>query len=356
MAQIIALLQKLLNLVSTILSVVGVIQGQTAKVAQENSPFEIDTATQEILSIVTDGTFGNEALESLIAANQSTLTSQLNDIEAQLALVQLAGQPVTLPAVPPPGYASLTGDDAALAVWSAVLPYPDQQAGDKLNQCATFALNVGNIAGFPYWEDPKFIVVGPGWWNFLNAPPTVGNFFANTDNILPDDTRKTWLEREIGVDFGAPNPTTGWYQWVNSDEANWAYVLPWSEDYFELVKAHYKSAAATSAPIWPGILNVTLGTPVALDVGLTVTTPMDGVLVSITAVPPGTGLFQFDDVQSYRFIGAIAFVTDDGEEEFPQNLGFESAVYCPKAMQSAAAVKVRTKPGIVGTITPWTSL
>jgi hypothetical protein len=98
---------------------------------------------------------------------------------------------------------------------------------------------------------------------------------------------------------------------------------------------------------------VTLGDPVDLDVGLTIDAPMHGVLVNITSVPPGTSFFPFDDVVSWRFTGALAFFSDDSDEEAPQNLGFTDEVYACKSMAVAAGVRVRTKPGIVGTVTPW---
>jgi hypothetical protein len=39
-------------------------------------------------------------------------------------------------------------------------------------------------------------------------------------------------------------------------------------------------------------------------------------------------------------------------EQF-QPLGFTSAIYVPKTMAQAAAVKVMTPGGTVGTVTPW---
>jgi hypothetical protein len=105
--------------------------------------------------------------------------------------------------------------------------------------------------------------------------------------------------------------------------------------------------------VWPGLAGVTLGTPVAIAAGVTITTPMDGVLIDITAAPVKQGYFTFDTVLSYRNIGALAFQSDDGQEEFPQTLGFTSAVYCPKTMQHAAAVVFRSSVGLTGTITPF---
>ena len=108
-------------------------------------------------------------------------------------------------------------------------------------------------------------------------------------------------------------------------------------------------------PVWPGLANVTLGTPVALDSGVTIVTPMDGVVISITGTDPGYGYYYtFDDLRQWRTVGALTFLDDDGHAEGYQALGFVSAVYCPRSIQRAAAVKVKAGHGLAGTITPWT--
>src|SRR5258708_31332909 len=97
LGQILAELSRIISVLGTIVGIVTGIQGSTTKAAQENSPFEIDTATQEILAIVEDGTFGNQALHDLIVANQAALTSQLDDIEVQIGTPQQAEVPLTRP-------------------------------------------------------------------------------------------------------------------------------------------------------------------------------------------------------------------------------------------------------------------
>jgi hypothetical protein len=80
---------------------------------------------------------------------------------------------------------------------------------------------------------------------------------------------------------------------------------------------------------------------------------MDGVIVSLTSVPTVRGFYAFDGLLSYRNIGALTFVDDNSDAEYPQTLGFTEAVYLPKAMAHAGAVKIRTVGGIVGTVTPF---
>lgn len=109
-----------------------------------------------------------------------------------------------------------------------------------------------------------------------------------------------------------------------------------------------------TAPVWPGIDNVTLGTPVALSHGLVVTEEMDGVIVAVTTPPTRTGLYQIGD-QYYDYgVGRIAFESDGGELEPWQYLGFRAALFTPKSMVRASACHLQVLGGAEGTITPWT--
>lgn len=108
-------------------------------------------------------------------------------------------------------------------------------------------------------------------------------------------------------------------------------------------------------PVWPGLDLVTLGTPVALDSGVTITEPMDGVLISITGTEPDyTHFYTYDDLRAWRNVGALVFLSDDGQAEGFQPIGFVSAVYCPRSMKQASAVKLKCGHGLTGTVTPWT--
>jgi hypothetical protein len=110
-----------------------------------------------------------------------------------------------------------------------------------------------------------------------------------------------------------------------------------------------------ASPVWPGLANVTLGTPVALASGVTIVTPMDGVLIDITGTDPDFNHhFNYDGLVAHRNVGALVFLTDDGEAEGFQPLGFISAVYCPRTIKRAGAVKLMSSHGLTGTVTPWT--
>ena len=108
-------------------------------------------------------------------------------------------------------------------------------------------------------------------------------------------------------------------------------------------------------PVWPGIDNVTLGDPVDLAPGLTITEAMDGVDVSITGTEPNYSYwFTYDDLRAYRSVGALVFLDDQGHAEAYQALNFASAVYCPRTMKRASALKLFSSHGLTGTVTPWT--
>jgi hypothetical protein len=121
----------------------------------------------------------------------------------------------------------------------------------------------------------------------------------------------------------------------------------------ELLQALPTEAPPAGPPAWPGSTLVQLGSPVDLTAGLTVTTPMDGLIVEITSVAPKQMFYTYHDVRSYRHIGALAFFDDEGHLEGYQALGFTSAIYTPRSLVRAEGVKVMSAPGTAGTVTPW---
>lgn len=113
--------------------------------------------------------------------------------------------------------------------------------------------------------------------------------------------------------------------------------------------------APPAPPVWPGVGNVTLGTPVALSDGLHIEGAMDGVIIAITTPPTKTGQRGFGGVIYYYGLGELAFETDDGDLEMWQYIGFTAMMATPKSMQHAGGVRVRMPSGGSGTITPWTA-
>jgi hypothetical protein len=120
-----------------------------------------------------------------------------------------------------------------------------------------------------------------------------------------------------------------------------------------LIKGALSPSQAGGPPVWPGLDNVALGTPVDLATGLTINEPMDGVLVSITGVDQYKTWYTYDTRRAYRHIGALAFLADNGAVEQYQVVAFTSGVYTPLHLERAAGVVIRTAAGTTGTATPW---
>jgi len=115
----------------------------------------------------------------------------------------------------------------------------------------------------------------------------------------------------------------------------------------------FAAIAVGVPPVWPGEDNVTLGEPVALTTGLTLSGTMDGVLIDITAVDQYKTWYMYHNRKAYRHIGSLAFIADNGAVEQYQVIAFASGVYTPLHMEHAAGVVIRTAAGTTGTATPW---
>lgn len=107
-------------------------------------------------------------------------------------------------------------------------------------------------------------------------------------------------------------------------------------------------------PVWPGLDFVLLGDPVSIDTGVTITGPMDGVIVELGEVPPERDYYSFDSQLSYAHIGALAFADDNGAVEGFQPFSFGKHILTPTRLWQADACYLRADPFIVGTVTPWT--
>jgi hypothetical protein len=178
-------------------------------------------------------------------------------------------------------------------------------------------------------------------------------------DIRVNDTRLSWLQRS--------QPTLPWQYWEQADGTLQPWLLGsggsgldpdfrveplFTEADFETWKA-LKFRLPSAPPVWPGLANVTLGTPVALSSDLTVAGPLDGLIVSITTPPTALGKFAFGGFTAYYKVGEVSFISDNGDAEPWQYLAFDQALYCPKAMNRAASASLRVLAGAAGLATPW---
>jgi hypothetical protein len=349
----VGLLTEIISLLGQVLNLLGVLSSAGKQTAVEPSPYAINTAVQEILAIEVDPTFGPQATRNTIDTNAALATIQYNDLVARITAVQQGTDPVILPTIPPAGYGGGgSADDIAATVWNDARWFGGDAAFTELESAGSLAENIDNYSLLPMEFSPWFLFSGRWSSPGLSGPsPTTPD--PDAANIVPGDTLLSWLLREAPAFswvLGAQGADT-----VSAPDLNgvgyWIAKLTATE--FTILTSAHSVIPTFTAPVWPGIANVTLGTPVALSVALTVAEPMDGVLVELTSVPTPRGYYSYDGLKAYQQIGALTFISDDSDAEYIQSLGFTSAVYCPKLMTRAAAVKVRTAPGVVGTITPW---
>jgi len=121
-----------------------------------------------------------------------------------------------------------------------------------------------------------------------------------------------------------------------------------------IVAALNKPAQLAHPPVWPGLANVTYGTPVDIAGGFTINAACHGVTVVLNDIPARLGSFNFDGTPSYMHVGAVAFRNDDGAYEQAQSFSFGKHILCPQLAVSASGAVGRVATGITGTATPWT--
>ena len=305
----------------------------------------------------------NYAIETIAANGTNTVNHPTWGNHAILTAIQ-GLTPVTLPVTPPAGYGGPSESDVATAVWEYMISQQNPDGYDLNAQAAEWLYTIAHshaiysmTEGVPDSEQPYYRLVFGG----LSTQYSIGYHPTITIQTRPDppdwsllragDTVLSFLQRNQPGYWTGTGPTMiagdGSIAWHN------LYGAPtgaWWRSGFQLPI----QLPALSPPVWPGLDSVTLGTPVALAHGLTITEPMHGVVVAISAVDPKQMYYTYDDIRAYRHIGALAFVDDNGDAEGWQSLGFVSAVYCCRSMAQAAAVKIMSANGTVGTVTPWT--
>jgi len=284
---------------------------------------------------------------SEIQSNEATLQSNLL---YALGRPQQANQPVELPSTPPPGY----GGTSAAGVWAEVNANLSTDYGELVAGTYNAIAFESNYQGYVYQDCPFFRLFGA-----LNNSARNINAFGNPSfdlsHILATDTLLGFITRE--------NPSFSWHANSGTPQTYYAtdtvdidffwQTLLNDQSFLDLRDSLY--AVPTAAPVWPGVSKVTLGSSTAFSgSSLAIAGPMDGCLVSITSVGQSLPYYDYPTVPSWAKLGELTFISDNGDAETFQLMGFTSALYCPRSMVSAASVEFRYKSGIVGTVTPWT--
>ena len=345
---------KLFGILQTVLSLLGLIQGSTAKAAQENVPFTIDTLVGEYLPIIGDSSVGLAAIKAellIIDAHIATVDSSLS---AAIAAAQQTGSPVTLPTTPPSGYAPPNVTDIAYKVWHFTMD-DAQQTQELMIAAGNLGLNMGLTGVMLQSYTQPWFTVGGTWASNL-APDTYNaDPIFPISNILSTDTLSSFLERESFWTGWTDYLGSGYLQVAQGGGGDWFYMTTINGTQFIALRdSIFAPTSLRVPPIWPGLALVTLGSPVTLTAATVVNGPMDGILIALTAVPPNKPYYVLGTQTATAHIGQVAFEDDNNDMEYPQNLSFANQVYCPQSMVNALACMVRCIPGVVGTATPWT--
>lgn len=122
----------------------------------------------------------------------------------------------------------------------------------------------------------------------------------------------------------------------------------------DAIAALTPNAATPTAPVWPGIGNVTLGDPINLGLTFAYSGACDGVLVNITADPLARGLYDWGTETQHPRAGYVSFVSDNGDYTDPSPFTFANHLLTPTHMLHADGFIGRARSGVAGTVTPWT--
>lgn len=344
--RLVGLTDKAVQLINQIISIVTGIQNALGTPAQQHSVDDVLTDTDTIITMLNDPSIG-------LAWIAGEIDAQAVGILAAIAALPQVGDPVTLPTVPPTGYGGADVADIVDQVWNDGQAALGTTPSDTLLQIAR-SLNTTADFDMPLYSG-IFQVSRIDWGttgfylSLLNYP-----LFDPSDILITEDFPTCLARQNPTWNIGQP-----WFPqtFVGLDPTDGSvvhYTTTIDELGFQALKAAiFPPSSGGLPPVWPGLAEVTLGTPVAIASQLTVAGPMDGCIITITSVTTNKPSLAYDTQLAYKFIGGLAFVDDNGDVEPFQTLAFTNGLYSPQRMTRATSVVLRTDPGVVGTVTPW---
>lgn len=272
----------------------------------------------------------------------TTLTQTYNDLETVVGL--LGGDPTVYSNADLKTAIDLISTGSNQDVLDALSAYFGESP-PTIEQLGTMVSDLATIAGYNL-GDVK------GWIEAVTPTVDLEPVLDKLDLIQPSTAADlTTLTNQVtGVDYVADS-ILGITSAVLGDGQ---ITIGMIYEAIQALTALWSSLSPIVPPVWPGLDNVTLGTPVAYADDLTITEPMHGVLLEWTVPPRRTSLYRFGEASYYYRAGRISFGTDNGDMEPPQYLGFANAIYCPTSMVEAASVRIQSESGAEGTVTPWT--
>jgi hypothetical protein len=280
----------------------------------------------------------------------------LHNLVANLNIDRIADKAAILAAIAalPAGSAIVIppAADNANAVWDYYPPMGNgKTAATLMADAGGLGDNLLNAAGMPLRGASLFAINGNWANNYVNSVGTLPS--PDWSDIRPDDTRLSWLQRtDSGHTWTAFAPAYEPFAHYSGDLTHgyWNITPLFSEADFEVWKL---ALSSRRVPIWPGLANVTLGTTVPAVVSTTLELPMDGIIWLTTSYPPARARWGAAPYYSIYHTGRLAFITDNGDLEPFQYMGWQNAIFVPQTMGRAAGVVVFLEAGIEGAITPW---
>jgi hypothetical protein len=347
------LLLRALNILINLLGVVSGMQTVLGDTAKETSPLILQTIAANAANTVNSPTYGNAALLTAINGLNALIVSATADIEAQILSLTDGTTPVSLPVTPPAGYEAPSSAQNASDVWHYSNSPLFSQAGNYLAAAGNWGAFSANLR----WLGDECLYFQAVWHDMdwvggaSDDPPV----FDPTDILSTEDVKDCLTRQNPTFTVTWAFEPQGYVRLIGSngnEVEEWQSTIDGAD--FALIKAQiFPSSTVNLAPIWPGIAGVTLDSPTALAPSLTISGPMDGVLIDITSVSTSKPALAYGSETAYKFIGALAFVSDNGDVEQFQPLGFQTALYCPLFLKSADSVVLRVDPSVAGTVTPW---
>lgn len=344
---------QILNDLNVITNLLNNLQGLTGGANQLNT---IQTGVSQLLTAA--GFIENQNIQTQFQL--LSLLAKVNQLEttlqAQIGNPQQTFQPVTLPTTPPPGYGGADPSDVASAVWLYSFPPNDFVAFTPMIGLWNFLQAIRDTSGIPLRFSERFLLQG-NLFDQANYPWPSSPEINPASIVAADTDRLAWLNRVASAFTWNHDAITDTY-WATFAVPNGGTIwCTLSEQEFLWFRAAAGGIVpgTNAAPVWPGLANVTLGTPVPFtSLPLTIPGPMHGIIVDITSVNQPLPHYWYGAAEAWGKLGGLTFTDDHGDAEEYQLFGFVHAVYSPRFMVEASTCEVRNISGIVGTVTPWT--
>jgi hypothetical protein len=341
MTAILAIVTRLLGLVAELLGIATLIRGFAENSAQEHSPYLIEGIVTTAGLSIANPTYGLAAAH----AEREAILAAIAALNAPV-LAAIAALPAGSALVNPPS----SGDNAD-AVWLATLPLSGGLiAGTAQQYAGYFALRAGEMGGWRTPDNPYFVY--RGWlWDHTKPLPDHGWPTGDWLDISADDTRLTWLTRTEPSYAWTLDQYSGMVQAESYQGGTSRFTL--TEPQFKAVRDQLAGATPNHPPTWPGVADVTLGITVPCAESTVLELPMDGLLILITSYPATRSRWGAPPYLSVYHTGRLAFVTDNGDVEEFQYMGWTNAIYTPRSMKRAAGVVIFLEPNVEAAATPW---